>query len=101
MLVNGRNGAIKIAAPIKIIIKILLIISTLLFIINLIFDLISKSKNIKYACAATSKMIKANKITLLVNLYKSASNLMPRKIECIAKKTADKIPQKNILLIFL
>ena len=37
-------------------------------------------------------------ITLLNNLYKSLSNLIPKKIECNVKKIAEATPKKNIFL---
>ena len=52
----------------------------------------------RYACAITSNIIKNNITSLLNNLYRSLSNLIPKKIECIVKATADAIPKYTTLL---
>ena len=49
----------------------------------------------KIPCAIISKIINNNNTTLLKSLYIWISNLIPKKMECIAKKIADKMP--NVL----
>ena len=49
----------------------------------------------------TSKIIKDNIITLLNNLYKSLSNLMPKNIECIVRATSEMLVYKKYLFYML
>ena len=51
--------------------------------------------------AIISNIIKPKRTNLLKNLYKSILKLIPNKIECIIKNTAEKIPKyKKYLLLF-
>ena len=81
--------------------KYILIDKTLGFINSTYFFLKEYRAETKYACAAISNIINNNITTLLKSLYKSLSNLIPKKIECKTKNIAEPTPKNKNLFIFL
>ena len=53
------------------------------------------------ACAIISKIIKPRRTNLLKNLYKSYSKLIPKKIVCAIKNTAEPTPKNKKRYFFL
>ena len=64
----------------------------LFVIVDILFFILIKLMT-RRAWATSSKIINARRTKRLKSLYKSKSNLIPRKIECKIKNTAELIPK--------